>query len=254
MGALGHHRLSKLILQEGSEHRSQLEQFIRGAELESLSSLHVSLLPLKFIPIVERNIEAKHSRVSVAIPRSSQANMPSVSLANRLMEFKHMVQEDPDFITTVAGHVDSVRNPFEIAKMFSLVNHPSIAGIADGRKQLWFAPVMELFYHCLPQDQLRDLDQPGDTQKKRKLEKKTPGQFSSAELHQTCYHACRAMVPRHSCQTPPMKLPVKDLQLTTCRQFGCMLCGSICSLLRATENFLHCASVSSMGRLLALHP
>ena len=78
-----HHPVALRVLQEGSTARSELVLFIGGENMAQLPVLARAILPLKFVPIVERYIEGAHSIVKRHV--HWRHTPPLLSLARRFI-------------------------------------------------------------------------------------------------------------------------------------------------------------------------
>ena len=107
---------------------------------------------MKFQPIIERTIEAKHAIVKRSL-RGLQSPV-AASLGNRLPEIQRLLVTTPSALFELATHVDAFRNPLHIANDFRLGDHPSVAD-REWDAQFWALDpiVRDLFYRCNPEVQ-----------------------------------------------------------------------------------------------------
>ena len=74
------HRTALRFLHQGSELRSQLNQFITGVALAALSDLCIAVLELMLIPCVERSMEQRHAMVNLWLGGKRKKGASVVSL------------------------------------------------------------------------------------------------------------------------------------------------------------------------------
>ena len=94
-----HHPRTLAIL--GHSSRPAMLQFVAGAQWDSehLASLARVVLPMKFVPVVERYIEGGHSLVKRGVgPRHAP---PLISLARRLPRFEQDLELTPELLPQV---------------------------------------------------------------------------------------------------------------------------------------------------------
>ena len=130
--ALEHHRFTNEMLGIASPLRGELDKFAAGAPLCALSpEFQRKRCELKFVPIVERIIEGKHSLVKRALPgKNKKHSAVTVSLASgRLLEFQRHVIVNPEVYVRVADCVDRVRNSRQQITAFRLADHPAVQAL-----------------------------------------------------------------------------------------------------------------------------
>ena len=145
-----HHRVSVAFLDSGGDLRDQIMAFIGGGDLQALPQLQAKVLEFKYVPIVERTIEEKHSHVSRALGRKVRHHPVEVSLANRMREFEARARASPDFPSAIAGHMDRLKNAVGVCVDCGFQSHPSIQPLLarHARPDDFTAPATDLFYHC----------------------------------------------------------------------------------------------------------
>ena len=124
-----HHQLASEFLQPGSLLRDEVVRLAEGTPFLDLSKNFIRrVAALKFVPIVERPIEGKHSLVKRGLRAGKKtARSPVlVSLsAGRLLEFQTLIADSPMLLQVIAEHVSVVRIPHDMARVLGLTNHPA---------------------------------------------------------------------------------------------------------------------------------
>jgi hypothetical protein len=124
-----HHPVTELCLGPDG-FSSDVAKMASGAPLVALSTaFQEQVACLKFIPIAERVIEAKHKDVKqrlAGIPRHSPA---LVSTAVRLLETRLKLQQDDLFLDRLATNLFAVRSPGKAALLFNFAGHPAMQAL-----------------------------------------------------------------------------------------------------------------------------
>ena len=128
-----HHRLAQNVLGRTSELRADLEAFVAGAPWSNLPRLARAILPFKFIPIVERYIEAGHSLVKRSVPY--RHSPPLVSLARRLPRLEDTLSKQPEVMRDLLACFDQSRAVGQIPALLGISAHPAIQSLGNhGRR------------------------------------------------------------------------------------------------------------------------
>ena len=158
------HRLSRLycaaLAQQPDSLRDQLQSFVEGCDLLTLQPLLKHLLPLKFIPCVERWVERQHSLVNTALAGKRRKHATVVSLANRLLEFEKRCEIHPHWLQEVAQQFVAVRQIRSLCLQFGFLADPILRHMHDNTKihhTALFPKAIALFYHQDIQLQNRSL-------------------------------------------------------------------------------------------------
>lgn len=117
-----HHPLTVKLLAQGSQLREQVLAFRDGADLSSQTMLEAEVMPLLFIPVVERCIEGEHGRANKhAVYRAVTGGYVSFCLRSNECEdwLKSRIDRDTFFRT-----MSSVRRPKHLAHRFGFHRHP----------------------------------------------------------------------------------------------------------------------------------
>ena len=123
-----------------------------------------AVIELKYLPTVERIIEALHSRIKGALPgKKKKRSAVTVSLAaGRLAEFEGRIERRPHTFVEVARHMEGVRNSWQQLEVFGFVNHPTVLPSWSGQVRRvhhtkFDKVVVDCLYFLDPSDQYRDV-------------------------------------------------------------------------------------------------
>ena len=120
-----HHALVIDLLGADRPARRELIAFADGrSSLAELPLLSRMVLPLKFVPIVERYIEAQHALVKRSVPHRHAPVM--VSLAVRLPRLEDSLQKEPSMVQDLLDCFDKSRITFDIPALLGIQTHPSL--------------------------------------------------------------------------------------------------------------------------------
>ena len=93
----------------------------------------------RFIPVVERWIEARHAQMHHNIVRARHAGLVHLGFHSALPMIRARLEQDPSFITNLANHLDKVSNAAMMVLQFGLWFHPTIQAAlksAEGKYDL----------------------------------------------------------------------------------------------------------------------
>jgi hypothetical protein len=143
-----HHPLTVWVLGFTSPLRAEVLQFVRGTALDKLPALERQLLLLRFIPLNERSIEAKHSLAKKNLQTSSRPSAAAVSLALRFEEILQKMENEERFVNTITDAFDSHRRNEQIIISTGLASHATMNGCIARESSLRRRDVALCFYHC----------------------------------------------------------------------------------------------------------
>jgi hypothetical protein len=122
--------------------------------LDKLPALERQLLLLRFIPLNERSIEAKHSLAKKNLQTSSRPSAAAVSLALRFDEILQKMENEEGFVKTITDAFDSHRRIEQIIISTGLAFHPTMNECIARESSLRRRDVALCFYHCDMESQL----------------------------------------------------------------------------------------------------
>ena len=132
-----HHRGTLLFLQPGSTNRSFVEGIARNDTITGdepgANEFVARVASLKFMDIVERSVEGRHS---VVHRFSSFRPTKLCKLSNRLRspELERNILSDPELFSQFVRCMGRARNPLSLAHHLGLTKHPALQGINQGHK------------------------------------------------------------------------------------------------------------------------
>jgi hypothetical protein len=142
-----HHALSVVFLAKTGLLRAQVLAFAEGGPMGR--ELFAEVAKLRFIPVVERSIEAKHSLITRRVQKNFRTGRV-VSLILRVPDLKETMRRDNDFILRFAEIFTKVRNPKQAASLLGISSHPSlmVASRAKAKSNVIFGLLNRIIYHC----------------------------------------------------------------------------------------------------------
>lgn len=151
-----HHRVSVKFLAHDSPFRACVESLAQGAPLWSMPDDFVMrLIPLKYIPCVERAIEGRHGLITTRLTGKKKARSPiTMSLSSgRLDEFARRLDvHGPQVLVDLVDCFEQVRNSKRIIERLNLMDLPCIQPLWQHGNKVhhtrWFGRVAEAVYHC----------------------------------------------------------------------------------------------------------
>ena len=132
-----HHKLSNALLGVGSELRADFVAFAHGAAVDTLSAQFAdTLLKLRFVKIVEREIEGRHAMATRALrgKKKKRSGNPVSLHTGRMNEFNDMCLLDADIFDQVACCMETVRNARQQCSVFGWNSHPAVAALLAQKK------------------------------------------------------------------------------------------------------------------------
>ena len=132
-----HHKLSNALLGVGSELRADFVAFAHGAAVDTLSAQFTdTLLKLRFVKIVGREIEGRHSMANGALrgKKKKRSGNPISLYTGRMNEFNGMCLLDADVFDQVACCMETVRNARQQCSVFGWNSHPAVAALLAQKK------------------------------------------------------------------------------------------------------------------------
>ena len=124
--------------------RQDLDAFADGAEMSM--DLRRYICRLKFIPIVERTIEAPHALVNLKVGKKS-VSPPYISLATRLSLLDTEFKEDAEMGALVAAY-SQVRDIKTMASLLHLEMHPDLQHILGHDCNKSLQVLSQIVYRC----------------------------------------------------------------------------------------------------------
>ena len=105
----------------------QLRALAAGtATIRECPELRKHTLPLKFMPVSERDIERAHAIIHQVLQGKRKRYAVTVSLSNRLPEIADRIEEEPDFLNKLATAMTHVSHARAIATSFRLAAIPHL--------------------------------------------------------------------------------------------------------------------------------
>ena len=150
--------------------------------MDTASAFHVRLATFKFIDIVERSVEARHSvihRFSTFRP----SKLCSLSNKLRVPEFEHLLRLRPEMLSELVECTRRARKPKALAEELDIIRHPLLQGLLNrdagrgaqsrNRRYLWTRCVREVIYRCDLDTENQDCSaaRQVDTQHKNRVER-----------------------------------------------------------------------------------
>lgn len=151
--------------------RNQLELFASGdTDLQALAELSTAVARLKFVPIVERSLEAKHGLAHVkGVYR--KVTPAYVSLHLRMPELERGIKRQPDILAETLADLESVRRVKCLAPHVGLNLHPDVRALSTNKEvqtsRLW-RMTAKVIYSEDHQSQFASFGQAKSTNKQRK--------------------------------------------------------------------------------------
>ena len=175
-----HHPLSIAMLSSDFQCRCLVDCLANGVPLSNLpSSFQVLINSFKFIPVAEREIEAKHKDVKRALGRLTRHSAPRVSLAIREKLFLECTCDDAK-ITLMGQAVEAARQVHQLPATLGLAGHPDLlrcCNVRETRKSL-----TKVIYRCDLPAQYYDLTRASRLDEAIKAKEKQVVQ-DSTQLH-----------------------------------------------------------------------
>ena len=138
-----HHPVTLAFLADPAQRRD-MEKLASGSPLLSLSPVfQEAVAAMRFIPVVERVVEATHKDVKRRLAAATRHSPSMASSAIRHAETEARVRSDPTFLPRLGNCLRIVRCPWRAALQFGIFRHPAVQGLranAYGRplaKKLW---------------------------------------------------------------------------------------------------------------------
>ncbi len=129
-----HHRVTLSLLSPQCAARRELEMFIGGSPLSDLPQLEFWAACFRFVPIVERYLEAAHSIVKRKVaPRASGT---CVSLSRIMLRLELDLAADPSMLSSLADAFDQTRDLRKIPDLLGIGQHPDLLS-RRGTKNKW---------------------------------------------------------------------------------------------------------------------
>ena len=117
-----HHRVTWSLLQPCSEFRTALQLFVDGQSRDTCGgrAWMMQLAIFRCMPVVERSIESKHAKVSLA-ERAGRGLPPGcrVSLANRLPMMRQWLVQEQVAVEDIVHRFSAARNLSDMVRRFS---------------------------------------------------------------------------------------------------------------------------------------
>ncbi len=146
--------------------RSEVEAIAEGRPLSSMPfQMQVDVAKLKFIPIVERSMEAKHKDVKRVLQTLTRHDAPRVSMAIRSRELQ-VALGNPTSLNAMVSHLASVRGPRAALETLGLMGHPLARWLSEAEaaghwthhqaRGRW-SRAARLIYRCDIESQFQDL-------------------------------------------------------------------------------------------------
>ncbi len=154
-----HHPVSLRFLAPGGPLRTDLEAFAAGAPMSE--HLQSEAFALKFIPVVERVVEALHRDVKVA-SKHIKLGPTKVSLSVRLREIMERMDADPDFLPDLQKVFDLTRHPKQAAASLGIFGHPALVALRNQGSTdspVWIRAVAHIVHRCDLETQFADMSQ-----------------------------------------------------------------------------------------------
>ena len=151
-----HHPLTVRFLAAGRL-REDLEAFVNGADMSN--DLETAASALKFVPVVERVVEALHRDVKVAT-KHVRIGPTKVSLSVRLREIMGLMDGSEDFLARLEEHFDTTRRPKQAAAALGLLSHPGFKPLLEGGcvdVGQWLQQLVKVVHRCDLETQFADL-------------------------------------------------------------------------------------------------
>ena len=119
-----HHRVSSEMFGfEDTSLRRFVTEFVSGGPLKANSALLFKVALLKFMPVVERVIEMRHSMIKSMLSSKRQRHPVAISLANRGLEIAKRLDLNPSMLADLGDLLGKVRNGKMVCEMFGFCGH-----------------------------------------------------------------------------------------------------------------------------------
>ena len=106
-----HHRVSNEMFGfEDMSLRRFVTEFVSGGPLKANSAFFFKVILLKFMPVVERVIEMRHSMIKAMLSSKRQRHPVAISLANRGLEIAKRLDLNPSMLAHLGDLLGKVRN------------------------------------------------------------------------------------------------------------------------------------------------
>ena len=134
-----HHRKSKKFLEEGSELRTMIDEFVETGNLDAV--LHFNILPFYFLPFDDAPIEREHIPLSRVARVKTRTARGSTFSTRRAEIIETRMGEDAVFKEKLIDHFCSIRHVKMAVRTFGLEKHPTFRDLMlrgperDGPKQ-----------------------------------------------------------------------------------------------------------------------
>jgi hypothetical protein len=149
------HRISWLWLNNASPLRECFQAFVDGAGRESLNPRFQSVLAtMRFIPIVETTIEAKHAKV--ALQSQTGLGPVRVSLSNRLPLMESRIASNPQYLAELVECFGLVRKFKKVPMFLGFERHPLLHTMAGKHHSVWVPTLTRIIYRCALEDLFDD--------------------------------------------------------------------------------------------------
>ena len=130
-----HGKITWLFADPAGVLRHCLERFANGEELDSMPELATKVASMRMMPVVERDIERRHSEMHKTIAGRSSGG-PIVSLSVRLQEYDARLetQGGDELFRTTCKDFAAVRKARDLPFVLNFEHHPTIAGLLGEKK------------------------------------------------------------------------------------------------------------------------
>lgn len=145
------HVLTRMFFDETTDPvlASEVRQFLNGAPRANLKRLSQEAAALKFVPLNETSIEAKHALMKTNLRSASRVSETTVSLAARLPEWRRRFEAQPDLTTSMVTHLDALNHGDfgAVIRDMGLLPHPVLHESLTKHKRLPLKIVRSVLYH-----------------------------------------------------------------------------------------------------------
>ena len=134
--------------------RSDLDHFIAGAELLSLSlAFQEGVAEFLFIPVVERSIEQKHALVKMALHSCGlKGSTVRVSFASRLPELHQFLLHCPHQMPCLLDCFEAARHHRRVPSQLGLAEHPLVAALPPTTHSSYYTKVLRAIMYRVDVD------------------------------------------------------------------------------------------------------
>ncbi len=144
------HPVAVKLLSRSGELRAMVEAVAQGAAVKDVPPLDRVVKKWRFLSVIERSIEAKHSIAKKRLSHNSVPSAASFSLSIRMLEISSAMQaagHGVPFLTQLSEDFAECKQPLLLVNRFGLASHPFLCQRLETHQNIRSKDIAAALYH-----------------------------------------------------------------------------------------------------------